>query len=82
MSMNIAIQERPAGVRVFEKWLGQVGVSRTTGWRWRRRRWIKTANIAGKVYVTESEICRFTKRVEAGDFAKQAIVPQSRRSVE
>lgn len=75
--MKSDIQEGTAGLRAFEKWLEQVGVSRTTGWRWRVRRWIQTVNISGKVYVTEREVHRFTKRVEAGEFATTACVPRT-----
>jgi predicted site-specific integrase-resolvase len=77
--MKTEIQDSTAALRVFEKWRQDVGVSRTTGWRWRRRRWIETLNISGKVYVTEHEVRRFTERVEAGDFATEARVPRTRR---
>ena len=76
--MKTSTQHSTPGLRAFEKWLEQVGVSRTTGWRWRRRRWIETVNISGKVYVTEHEVRRFTERVEAGDFAIEARVPRTR----
>ena len=74
--MKTEIQDGAFGLRAYEKFLAQVGVSRTTGWRWRRRRWIETVNISGKVYVTEREVNHFTKRVEAGDFAATACVPK------
>ena len=74
--MNVMnCEDRAAGLRLFEKWLGQVGVSRTTGWRWRRDGWCKTLNIAGKVYIADEDINLFTQRVKAGEFAKVPKVP-------
>jgi predicted site-specific integrase-resolvase len=51
-------------------WLAQVGVTPITAWRWRRKGWLKTVNIQGRVYLTEAAIADFQKRAEAGEFAK------------
>jgi len=76
MTMKTKNQNTGAGVRAFMHWLAQSGVSRSTGWRWRHRGWIKTVNVGGRVFVTEDEIWRFTERVRAGEFAKDMNVPQ------
>jgi hypothetical protein len=72
-------QDRAARLQLFERWLRQLGVSRTTGWRWRREGLVTTLNIAGKIYVLDEEIERFTQRAQAGEFAKQPVVPSRSR---
>lgn len=57
-------------------WLIQVGVTAITAWRWRRKGWLKTVNIQGRVYLTEAAIAEFQKRAEAGEFAKVRTAPQ------
>jgi len=46
-----------------------------TAWRWRKKTWLHTINIAGRVYVTAESIAEFTRRAEAGEFAKEHKVP-------
>ncbi len=49
-----------------------------TAWRFRRRGWLTTVNICGRVYVTE-EACRdFVRRAEAGEFAKEPALMSAR----
>ena len=57
------------------KWLEQVGVTPCTGWRWRKRGWLKTVNIAGRQYLTQSAIDEFNRRAVAGEFAQECKVP-------
>jgi predicted site-specific integrase-resolvase len=40
----------------FNKWLAEIGVTDTTGWRWRKKGSIKTVNIYGRLYVSEESI--------------------------
>ena len=56
----------------YRRWLDEAGVSAVTGWRWARRGWIKTTNIAGRLYVTREEIDSFKRKAASGDFAKRA----------
>ena len=56
-------------------WLKQVGVTTTTAWRWRRRGWLRTVNVAGRVYITREAIEEFTRRAESGEFEKEHRVP-------
>jgi hypothetical protein len=69
------LQDRASGLRLYERWLSAIGVSRTTGWRWRRDGWVRTLNVAGKLYLTDEEVDRFLQRVKAGEFTKQPKVP-------
>lgn len=38
------------------RWLKQVGVTTCTAWRWRKRGWLKTVNIAGRQYLTQEAL--------------------------
>jgi len=54
----------------FNKWLADMGITDTTGWRWRKRGIIKTVNIYGRLYVSTDVVTEFYRRAEAGEFAK------------
>ncbi len=54
----------------YDDWLRLVGLSRATGWRYRKDGWIATVNLAGRLYVTQKEVQRFSQRLEAGEFAR------------
>lgn len=41
------------------RWLKQVGVTTCTAWRWRKRGWLKTVNIAGRQYLTQEALDEF-----------------------
>lgn len=56
----------------FNNWLLDLGVTATTGWRWRKRGIIKTINIYGRLYVSEESIAEFHRRATAGEFAKES----------
>jgi hypothetical protein len=61
---------------LFGLFLESLGVTPPTGWRWRKRGWISTINIAGRVYVSRQAIVEFERRAAAGEFAKEHIVPK------
>lgn len=50
-------------------------VSNVTTWRWRKNGWLPTINISGRPYVTAEALAEFTRRAQAGEFAKTAVVP-------
>ena len=54
------------------KWARGTGISDTTLWRWSQQEKIKLTNIAGRLYISQNEIERFTARATAGEFAKPA----------
>jgi hypothetical protein len=70
------IAERGPTVISLNKWLAEMGISPITAWRWRRLGWLNTTNIAGRQYVTAAAIAEFTRRAEAGEFAKEHKVPR------
>jgi len=57
------------GLTPFHAFLTGLGRTSVTGWRWRRRGWITTVSIAGRLYVTQAEIQRFSERAQRGEFA-------------
>jgi predicted site-specific integrase-resolvase len=65
--------------RSLHCFLKEVGVSKTTGWRWRKRGWLKTVNIAGQPYVSQGAINEFLLRSEKGEFSKEARCPSKKR---
>jgi predicted site-specific integrase-resolvase len=70
----------PAAVICLAKWLEQIGVTPCTGWRWRKRGWLKTVNIAGRQYLTQSAIDEFNRRAAAGEFAQECKVPSRKEA--
>ena len=63
----------------FNKFLEQLGVTATTGWRWRKRGIIKPVNIYGRLYLSEDSMNEFHRRATAGEFATESAL--SKRSV-
>jgi hypothetical protein len=59
----------------YDRWLSDVGITPTTGWRWRKRGVIETVNIYGRIYISRQQIARFEQRAAAGDFAKEHKTP-------
>jgi len=47
-----------------------------TAWRFRKRGWLQTVNIAGRQYITSEGIAKFKQRAAAGDFAKEHKTPK------
>jgi hypothetical protein len=64
----------------LDKFIEASGLSAVTLWRYRRAGWLKTINIAGRVYITRSEIARFNRRAAAGEFAKSFPRPRIEKS--
>jgi hypothetical protein len=64
---------------LFGQFLNSLGVTPPTGWRWRKLGWLKTLNIAGRVYISRAEISRFQERVAAGEFSKRHVTPTRRK---
>jgi hypothetical protein len=67
---------------LFKKWLDGMGISRATGWRFRQRGWLKTVNVAGRLYLTSEAIEEFVRRVESGEFAKPHSTPRALKITE
>ena len=69
-----------ATVTSLSKWLKQVGVTSCTAWRWRKKGWLKTINIAGRQYLTQEAIDEFQQRAKAGEFSQTHTVPDHKKS--
>jgi hypothetical protein len=67
--------ETRSGIIALSRWCEHIGLSSITAWRFRKRGWLKTINIAGRVYVTESAAQEFARRAEGGEFAREPKVP-------
>lgn len=52
----------------FHAFLAGLGCTRVTGWRWRKRGWINTVTITGRLYITQAEGQRFSERAQRGEF--------------
>lgn len=59
----------------LSRWCERVGVAPVTAWRFRKRGWLKTINIAGRVYLTDEAMKEFNRRAESGEFAQAPRVP-------
>ena len=69
-----------SGLVSFEKWLEEINKTPATGWRWRKRGWIETVNICGRLYISRAVIAEFERRAAAGEFSKVHETP-SRKDV-
>ena len=67
------------GHRQRQQILPEAGISPVTAWRWQRKGWLVTVNIAGRPYLTSEAVANFLRRAEAGDFAKDHVTPNRRR---
>jgi hypothetical protein len=57
----------------YRQLLKSLNMSPTTGWRLRKRGWLRTHAVAGKLYVPHQALELFLSRLEAGEF-----LPKSR----
>jgi hypothetical protein len=73
----LSLNPTPATSTVISlsKWLEQVGVTQCTAWRWRKKGWLKTVNIAGRQYLTHEAIDNFQRRATSGEFSQVHKVP-------
>jgi hypothetical protein len=73
--MQTASETGRVGMIALSRWCESVGLAAVTAWRFRKRGWLKTVNIAGRVYITEAAVQEFMRRAEAGEFARVHKVP-------
>jgi hypothetical protein len=64
----------------FDRWLKDIDRTPATGWRWRKRGWIKTINVCGRLYISRDEINRFETRAVAGEFSKTHVTPKRKEA--
>lgn len=66
-----ATPEAVAGITSATVYRRQLGVSKTTLWRYRRNGWLKTINVLGKLYVTRESIAEFEAMMRSGALARE-----------
>jgi hypothetical protein len=74
-ALNSSSEPNANTVISLSKWLAQVGVTTCTAWRWRKKGWLKTINIAGRQYLTQEAIGEFQRRATAGEFSQPHKTP-------
>ena len=75
---QIAVDSNPP--MALDKFIAESGLSPATIWRYRRAGWLRTLNIAGRLYITRAEIRRFNERAATGEFAKTTSFPFRRKA--
>ncbi len=63
----------------LDRFIETVGITDTTAWRWRKKGWLETENIAGRVYIQPKAIREFNRRMEAGEFAQEHKAPKTEK---
>jgi hypothetical protein len=63
------------------KWLKEINKTPATGWRFRKRGWIETTNVCGRLYVSRAAISKFEERAAAGEFSKVHKTPTRKECV-
>jgi hypothetical protein len=76
MVSELIFTTRASDLVAYDEWLNQLSITQATGWRWRKRGWIPTVNICGRVYVSRSAIAEFERRAAADEFAKEHVTPK------
>jgi hypothetical protein len=57
------------------KFSRDTGISPVTIWRMRKKGWLESLNICGRVYHTQAAIDKFIQRAAGGEFTKEHKVP-------
>lgn len=60
----------PTGPVSLQKFAEMLGRSAPTLWRYRKKGWLQTVNIAGRPYVLPAHAAEFERRAAAGEFAQ------------
>lgn len=74
--MQMTVTATTPALVPYSRFLAEVGIDPSTGWRWRKQGMIETTNIYGRLYIAPEEISRFNSRAKAGEFAKEHKVPK------
>lgn len=64
----------------FDDWLHDLGKTRVTGFRWRKKGLVSTVNIFGRLYIRREEIERFERRAMEGEFHRETPKPLRERT--
>ena len=71
--LNIEAVEIPIAL---DRFIERIGITDTTAWRWRKKGWLNTRNIAGRLYIAPKDLREFNRRMEAGEFAQEHKTPK------
>jgi predicted site-specific integrase-resolvase len=71
----MATENIPRAIISLNAWREKLGVTACTIWRWRKKGWLKTINICGRLYLTQAAINEFHDRAELGEFSKTHKTP-------
>lgn len=78
-NVRVVLATDPAHPPVsLDKFLTEMGLSSVSGWRFRKRGWIKTVNFAGRHYVPHECIVEFNRRAARGEFSRQLSNPRAK----
>jgi len=66
----------------LDRFIQTVGITDTTAWRWRKKGWLETRNIAGRLYIAPKDLREFNRRMEAGEFAQEHKTPKRVKNCE
>lgn len=72
----------PPTLIALNRWCRMAGIAPVTAWRYRRRGWLKTLNICGRIYVTSTALAEFLRRAEAGEFAVASSIGRQHKPVQ
>ena len=79
--MSATISQSEADIVSLHSWLAQIGVSRTTAWRWIKKGLLETINIYGRRYVTRAAREKFLARAQSGEFAQEPVTPKRNQPI-
>ena len=65
----------PTNLFSFDGFLQGKGLTRTTGYRYRKQGLLATVNVFGRLYITRDEIEKFERRAIAGEFSRPGAQP-------
>lgn len=82
IARNETTEQAASPLVCFNNFLESLGVAQATGWRFRKRGWVKTVNLAGRLYIDRSEIQRFHQRAAAGEFSKTHKTPKRKAATQ
>lgn len=54
---------------LYDRWLADLGISATTGWRFRKRGAITPIVLYGRLYLSRRQIEEFERRASAGELS-------------
>ena len=52
----------------LDHWLAKLGISSVTGWRWRKKGWLNTVKVGGRLFLRPKDLAEFERRAEMGEF--------------